>query len=557
MQVIERPEPYDAVIVGSGATGGWAAKQLSEAGMRVAVIEAGPRIPPSDFSEHVQPWQLKYRGKSPEIARNRPIQSMKYACRESNYHWFVDDIENPYTHDEDKPFQWTRCRIVGGRSMTWARQSYRFSDLEFKAASRDGYGKDWPVSYEEMAPYYARVERYVGISGQAEGLMQLPDGDFLPPMDMTCGEKHFEQKVESALGRAVTIGRTAIVTREHNGRQPCHYCGPCEQGCITQSYFASPWTTLKDAEATGRATVIPNAVASRIVIDRNSGLVSGAAYIDRLTRTPREIRGKVVILAASTLESTRLMLNSGEGFANSSGVLGHYVMDHLSGSTVGELPLGKSRVWAGPPRRPNGLYIPRFFNVDRARTDGLIRGYGYQAGSRAVSSSALWRMPGFGKEFKERLRQGNWVFSLGSSCECLPRYENYVEIDKDLKDAWGIPALRMHVTWSENDLALRRHAAQSAEEMLHAAGAKDIQSFLPDQWPGGKTHEVGSARMGDDPKSSVLNRWNQSHDIKNLFVTDGSAFVTVAHQNPTLTMMALTVRATDYLIEQFKRGELG
>ncbi len=316
MQVINRNQTvYDAVIVGSGATGGWVAKTLSEGGMKVLVLEAGATVTDADFTEHVQPYELKYRGDSPEIARNRPIQSMKYACRESNYKWFVDDIRNPYTTPADKPFQWTRCRVLGGRSLTWGRLSWRYGEHDLKPASYDGYGEDWPLSYDEVAPYYARVERYIGVNGRHENLPQIPDGEFLPAMEMNCGEMHFEKAVESKLGRPVTMARSAILTKAHNGRAACHTCGPCEQGCITHSYFSSLWTTLVDAQKTGNCEILTDAVVSHVTTDKSTGLANGVAYFERDTRAPREVRAKVVVLCASTLESTRLLLNSGEASA--------------------------------------------------------------------------------------------------------------------------------------------------------------------------------------------------------------------------------------------------
>lgn len=562
MQIVARDnDRYDAVIVGSGATGGWVAKTLAEAGMRIALLEAGHRTTEAEFTEHLLPYDLKYRGQSPEISRNRPIQSMKYACRESNFEWFVDDIRNPYTYPEDKPFQWTRGRQLGGRSLTWARQSYRLSKLDFSAASHDGYGEDWPVTYEEMVPYYEAVERYVGISGEPLGLMPFPDSVMQPPMAMTCGEEYFKRKINARFDRHVTIGRSAVLTKPLNGRHACHYCGPCEHGCVTHSYFSSVWTTVADAEKSGNCDVLADAVVSHVTTDRQTGLASGVAYFDRLTRTPREIRAKVVVLSASTLESTRILLNSGKDFCNSSGALGHYAMDHMYGGVSGVLPVKENKKWAGAPRRPNGLYLPRFLNVDRPHTEGMIRGFGAQMrnGSSYGSPAAIARIPGFGARFKRAVRESEdyWRFGLTPSSECLARYENYVELDRHVKDAWGIPALRMNVTWSANEMRLFRYSADAGEEMLRAAGAEDIRKISTPRWPGGATHEVGTARMGHDPRGSVLNKWNQAHDLKNLFVTDGAAFVTIGCVNPTLTMMALARRAAEYLVDAAKRGELG
>jgi choline dehydrogenase-like flavoprotein len=552
---------YDAIIVGSGATGGWVAKILSEAGMKTLVLEAGPKISEADFTEHFESYDLKYRGRSPEIARNRPIQSMKYACRESNYHWFVDDILNPYTHPEGMPFQWTRCRILGGRSLTWGRLAYRFSALDFRSASHDGYGEDWPLTYEELAPYYERVERYIGVCGQPEGLPQLPDGVMLPPMAMNCGEVYFKRKIEAQLKRAVTIGRAAILTRDHNGRSACHYCGPCEHGCVTHSYFSSLWTTLVDAQKTGNCTIQTDAVVSHVTVARNTGLANGVAYLDRVTRAPREVRGKVVVLCASTLESTRLLLNSGAGFCNSSGTLGRYLMDHIAGAASGALPVREEHAWEGPPRRPVGVYIPRGLNLDRPQTEGMIRGYGMQGAqnSNYGAASSIARVAGFGKGFKQavRARQDLWRFSITAYAECLARYDNFVELDPNIKDAWGIPALRMHATWSDNELKLYRYMLDEAEAMLRAAGAESVTKQAEPRWPGGATHEVGTARMGNDARKSVVNKWRQAHDVKNLFVTDGAAFVSSPSQNPTLTMMALSVQTADYIVDQAKRGALG
>jgi choline dehydrogenase-like flavoprotein len=560
MQIIEQPEIFDAIIVGSGATGGWMAKQLAEAGMRVALLEAGPKVTSADFTEHLQPYDLRYRGLSPEIARNRPIQSMKGACSESNYRWFVDDIENPYTHPEDKPYQWTRGRQLGGRSLTWGRQSYRLSPMDFAPASRDGFGEDWPITYEELVPYYEQVERYVGISGSAEGLPQLPDSIMQPPMGMNCGEKHFQRSVESAMGKRVLISRTAILTRDHNGRSACHYCGPCARGCVTFSYFSSPWTTIADAVKTGNCTVITDAVVSHIETDPNTGSARGVAYIDRLTRQHREIRAKLVTLCASTLESTRILLNSGEGYCNSSGALGRYLMDHVTANLTGMLPIKEQTAWAGAPIRPTSLYIPRTLNLDRYHENGLIRGYGYQArhASRHDNMSTIAGRSGFGRGFKESVHSidGAYRMNVDSYNECLPRWENRAVLDPHVRDAWGIPALRISATWSDNDMKLWHHSIEHGQEMLRAAGAENITVPTKPTLPGGKTHEVGTARMGKDPRKSVLNEWCQTHEVGNLFVTDGAAFVSVACQNPTLTMMALTVRTADHIVERARRGEL-
>ncbi len=551
-------EVFDAVVVGSGATGGWAAKELTQAGMRVALLEAGRNLDPEkDFTEHKAPYETKYRTYSPLIARTRPVQKGCYACMEWNYDWFVNDLENPYTTPPDKPFLWYRLRILGGRSLVWGRQSYRLSDLDFKAASRDGYGEDWPFGYADLAPYYDKVEQFIGVSGAVEGISQLPDSQFLPPMKMTCGELMLRKAAKEKFGRTVTIGRTAILTAPLNGRAPCHYCGPCERGCMTRSYFNSPTTTIAAAQTTGRLTLMTNAIVHQVLLDRNTGKATGVSYIDRWSKTPREVRGKVVILCAQALESTRILLNSAtrefpNGVANSSGVLGRYLMDHTSevGAT-GWLPL-REKPRFGPPRRPNGIYVIRFRNV-ADRHPNFIRGYGFQGGA---GPGYRFDAPGFGREYKEAVREGLYSISLGGYGECLPRWDNYCEIDKNVVDAWGIPALRISCSYGDNEHRMGKDMVATAGEMLEATGAADIKLRTHLARFGDATHEVGTARMSTDPKTSVLNPWCQAHDVKNLFVTDGSCFVTSANQNPTLTMMAITVRACDHLVEQYRQGEL-
>lgn len=546
-QVSVSTEPFDAIVVGSGATGGWAAKKLTEAGMKVALLEAGAKTTPKDFSEHTNPWQLPYLGMSPKVMKDRPIQGKCYACTEHNYKWFVNDIENPYT--QEKPFWWIRQRALGGRSLSWGRQSYRMSPLDLAGASHDGYDVDWPLKYDELVPYYEEVEKYVGISGRAENLPQLPDSIFLPPMDMTCGEEIFRDQLKAKMGRTVTIGRAAILTKAHNGRAACHYCGPCERGCVTYSYFSSPFTTIKDALATGRLTLLTDAVAAQVLM--KDGQANGIAYFDRLTRAPREVRGKIVILCASTLESTRLMMNS--GIANSSGALGHYLMDHIySGGAQGTMPNVETKPWAGAPRRPNGIYVPRFRNLTQPSTNGFIRGYGYQGGSVPAFNMGA---PGFGAEYKEAVRAGMYGINIGLWGECLARKENRVEIDKDRVDAWGIPVLKTIMEWGDNEKKLWRDGVAQAGEMLEAAGARNVTTTPDGRWsvPGFCIHEVGTARMGSDPKASVLNKWCQSWDVNNLFVTDGAAWVSIGCQNPTLTMMALTVRTCDYILKEYAK----
>jgi choline dehydrogenase-like flavoprotein len=555
-----QPEIFDAVVVGSGATGGWAAKRLAEAGLKVALLEAGRNISPKEFTEHMPAYKLQYRDMSPEIARTRPVQKQCYACMEYNYDWFVDDLKNPYSTPEGKPFTWQRLRIVGGRTLVWGRQSYRLSDLDLKAASHDGYDQDWPFSYKDLAPYYDIVERYVGISGAPEGNGALPDGQFLPPMKMTCGEVRLRERVQQHFGRTVTIGRTAILTQNHNGRLACHYCGPCERGCVTYSYFSSPFTTVADAVKSGNCKLITNAVVAQVEMDNAENRARGVSYVDRLTHKTYQARGRTVILCAQALESTRILLNSStreypKGLANSSGAVGHYLMDHAVGAgAAGEMVEFITSHSASEPHRANGIYVIRFRNLATGpRHPRFIRGYGYQGGA---GMGFHFSAEGFGASYKNAVRRGVYGAELGAFGESLARWDNFCDIDPGLKDSWGIPALRINMTHGPNESAMMEDAAVAAAEMLEAAGAKNIKINTGLQMPGMAIHELGTARMGADSKKSVLDPWNQTHDVKNLFVMDGACFVSSGCQNPTLTMMAITVRACDRLVERFKRNEV-
>ena len=441
----------------------------------------------------------------------------------------------------------------------WARQSYRLSDYDLKAASHDGYGDDWPIDYADLEPYYEKVERFVGISGQAEGLPQLPDSYFLPPMALSCGEKMMKNAVDG-MGRLLTIGRCAVNTRPHRGRAACHYCGPCHRGCKTSAYFSSPGSTLPAAAATGRFTLITNAVV-RHVTTNSKGLADSVYYIDRESKNGREIRAKIIVLCASTLESTRILFNSANGqfpngLANSSDVLGHYLMDHfMYPGASGIMPSlgGTTREIAN---RPNGIYIPRFRNID-SKEKNYIRGYGFQGGETVTVYEHAFDMAGFGDSFKEDVKKNTEArVRLIGFGEMLAKKENRATLDPVVKDAWDIPVLHIDCEQGDNERAMTQDMMEQAVEMLEASGAEITSTNLSFPPPGFAIHEVGTARMGNDPKTSVLNKWCQGHDVKNLFVMDGSCFVSSACQNPTLTMMALTVRACEYLVEEHKRGNL-
>jgi choline dehydrogenase-like flavoprotein len=553
-------QTYDAIVVGSGATGGWAAKRLSEAGLNVALLEAGRNVSAKEFTEHMPAYKLKYRDMSPEIVKTRPIQKQCYACMEYNYDWFVNDLENPYSTPKDKPFTWQRLRIVGGRTLVWGRQSYRLSDLDFKAYSHDGYGQDWPLAYKDLAPYYDIAEEYVGISGAVESNDALPDGRFLPPMKMTCGEEHMREVAKSKFGYTLTIGRVAILTKNHNGRAACHYCGPCERGCQTFSYFSSPFTTVKDALKTGRCTLIPNAVAAKVNLARGENRAAGVTFIDAITRQSKEIRGKAVILCAQALESTRILLNSqtregSAGLGNSSGLLGRGLMDHVVGAgATGELYGYDERASVGGPHRANGIYLIRFRNLmNGPKHPRFIRGYGYQGDAGPQFD---FEAEGFGAGYKRAVIAGTYGISLGAFGESLARNDNYIAIDPNLKDTWGIPALHINMTHGDNEKALMEDSAAAAAQVLEECGAKNVRVNSSVAEPGMAIHELGTARMGHDVKTSVTDQWCQLHDVPNIFMMDGACFTSSACQNPTLTMMAIAVRACDRLIDRFKRNEV-
>ena len=558
------PATWDAIVVGSGIAGGWAAKELTEKGLRTLVIEAGRDIVPErDYNEHVAPWEMHFRGRGDrrKLAREQPIQAECYACDEMGSQFFVNDLENPYVQGDGTRFSWIRGRQVGGRSIMWGRQVYRWSDLDFEANLRDGHGVDWPIRYQDIAPWYSYVERFVGVTGNRENLPQLPDGEFMPPMALTCVEEHMRDTLAQKFSgeRMLTIGRAAVLTQDHNGRAACHYCGPCERGCITRSYFSSINATLPAARKTGRMTLCPNSIVTRVIWDPKTGKARGVDVIDALTKQVTEYRARVVFLCASTLESARILMLSKSaewpnGLANSSGELGHNLMDHTMGSWTNATFDGWSDKRTSG-RRPNGIYIPRFRNVKSQHPD-FLRGYGMQGGGGRGYVSAD-DTPGFGADYKHALRKpGPWTFGLGGWGECLPNHDNRISLDPDKRDAWGIPALRVDCHWGDNDIKLVKDGAITGAEMLEAAGGKNITMQNTPTPMGLCIHEMGTARMGRDPKTSVLNGWNQAHDVKNLFVTDGACMASSACQNPSITYMALTARAVDYAVRQMKAGAL-
>ena len=565
MPDIERE--YDAIVVGSGITGGLAAKELCERGLRTLVLEAGRDIDPQrDYTEHVPPWEMRFRGLGNRrlIESRQPIQRRSVSFDELSHVFWTDDVDNPYSTPADKPFDWFRARQVGGKSIIWGRQVYRWSDLDFEANLRDGVGVDWPIRYADIAPWYSHVERFIGVSGESLALPYLPDGEFMAPMEMNVVEDAVRNRLLAKFHdkRRMTIGRVAVLTKPLQGRAPCHYCGPCQRGCATRSYFSSVTASLPAARATGRLTLRPYSIAHTVVYDAKSGRASGVRVIDPRTRAEHEFKARVVFLCASALESVRILFNSKtpsfpDGLANGSGALGLGIMDHIKlGGASGVIPGWEDRQTIG--NRPNGILVPRFRNLDGAsRHPDFIRGYQYQGGAGRVGWQGRAREPGIGAAFKQRLTTlGPWVMSFAGFGETLPRDENRARVHETLRDAWGIPTLHIDVAWSANELAIHRDMTESAAEMLEAVGATDIVRRTQPSVPGNTNHEMGGARMGRDKRSSVLNGWNQAHEVPNLFVTDGACMASSACQNPSLTYMALTARAVSHAVDSMSRREL-
>lgn len=556
---------YDAIVIGSGISGGWAAKELCEGGLKTLVLERGRIV------EHVkdyptmgkESWDWEARGSiGPEDQKKHYKAIRAGFIDENTKHFYANDEENPYT--EVKPFMWVRAHQMGGRSILWGKQCYRWSDLDFEANAKDGHGVDWPIRYKDIEPWYTYVEKFAGISGEALGLPQLPDSHFLPPMEMNCVEKDVKKRIEKEFpGRHMIIGRAAHLTVPLNGRGKCQYRNRCSRGCPYGAYFSSNAVTLPAANATGNLTIRPFSIAHSIIYDDQKGKATGVRIIDAETGEMMEYYSRIIFCNASTLSSTRILMNSTsdrfpEGLGNDSGELGHNLMDHTYRiGAMGIFEGHEDKYYKG--RRPNGIYIPRYWNIDEnTQSDKFVRGFGFQGGASRKGYGRGANVEGFGADFKDSLitDPGPWEFFITGFAECLPYHDNKVTLDKENLDKWGQPTLAIDCDWKENELALNKQIEEDAIEMLEKVGIKDIVHFNNHHEPGYGIHEMGTARMGRDPKTSVLNGTNQVHGAENVFVTDGACMTSNSCVNPSLTYMAITARAANYAISELKKQNL-
>jgi len=558
-------ENYDAIVVGSGISGGWAAKELTEKGLTVLMLERGKNIEHAkDYvNAHKGPWEYPHRGgRTYAMEEAYGVLKRDYPLNERNLDWWVDEKESPYT--EVKRFDWYRGYHVGGRSLLWGRQSYRWSDLDFEANARDGIAVDWPVRYAELAPWYDYVERHAGISGSIEGLAQLPDGQFQPAMPLNCGEELVAERVRGLFDgkRRIIPGRVANLTRPLPGRSPCQYRNACALGCPYGAYFSTQSSTLPAAMATGRLTLKPFSIVAEILYDRDRQRATGVRVIDALTNESTEYTARVVFVCASTLNSAWLLMQSAtdvwpDGLGSSSGELGHNLMDHhfrvgAEGFLVDE-QLNDQYYYGN---RPTGYYIPRFRNLPGEKR-GYMRGFGYQGSASRLGWQRAVREAGIGGDFKDRAAEpGAWQIGGLAFGEILPRHENKVSLDKTKRDKWGMPVLAIDCEIGENERLMREDMKNDMAEMLEDAGVRSVTTYDRGYAMGMGIHEMGTARMGNDPKTSVLNRWNQVWDAPNVFVTDGSCMVSSSCVNPSLTYMALTARAVDHAVGELSRRNL-
>ncbi|SFC81393.1 GMC oxidoreductase [Spirosoma endophyticum] len=551
---------YDAIVVGSGVSGGWAAKELTEKGLRVLMLERGRPLEHVTGYETEQkaPWELSEVSRLGELSAKYP-QTPEDVAKSVSPYW-MPGMDTSYR--QDKPFRWLRPNIVGGKSIMWGRQSYRFSDIDFEANAKEGVGVDWPIRYKDIAPWYSYVEKFAGVSGEKLGLPQLPDSEFLPPMDMFLVEKEVRKRIEKSFpGRIMTIGRTANLSEAQkvhvdNGRAPCQYRNQCIRGCPYGAYFSTQSCTLPPAVKTGRLTLRPNSVVTEVIYDPKKQRASGVRVKDSVTLESQEYFAKVIFVCASAMASTALLMNSvsdrfPNGMGNDSDQLGHNLMDHhFRLGANGQWEGGQDRYFYG--RRANGIYIPRYRNIGTDKRD-YLRGFGYQGGGGRQGWQHHVAELAFGTSLKEDLtRPGLWTMGLIGFGEQLPEYRNRMYLDKTRLDKWGLPTLAFDAEIGENERKMRVDMINDAQEMLEAAGLVNVKTYDQGSVVGGAVHEMGTARMGRDPKTSVLNGHNQIHAVKNVFVTDGACMTSSGCVNPSLTYMALSARAADFAVQELK-----
>jgi choline dehydrogenase-like flavoprotein len=554
---------YDAIVIGSGISGGWAAKELTEKGLSTLMLERGQNYEHvKDYkTANLDPWQFVHRGKvTQEQRKERPYIARTWGANEAVIDNWAKDIDCPYT--EVKPFNWWRAYRLGGRSTLWGRQSYRWSDHDFEANLRDGWAIDWPIRYKDLAPWYDHVEKHIGVSGSVEGLEQLPDGHFLPPMDMSCVERDVAARIKEhyKAQRHMIIGRVANLTAPIPGRTQCQFRNRCWEGCPFGGYFSTQSSTLPAAMATGKLTVRPYSIVTRILYDKDRKKATGVEVLDAETNKTYQFFAKVVFLNASALNSAWVLMNSATevwpgGLGSSSGELGHNIMDHhYNVGAAGVMEGYEDKYYYG--RRANGIYIVRFANLFGDKRD-YLRGFGYQGSASREGWQRDVAEMSIGKGLKETLTEpGQWSVGVTGFGEILPYHENKITLDANKKDKWGLPVLSMDAELKDNELKMRKDMAGEAKAMLEAAGVTKVRTWDNGHHIGDGIHEMGSARMGHDPRSSVLNAHNQVWDAKNVFVTDGACMTSAACQNPSLTYMALTARAVDFAVGELKKGNI-
>lgn len=563
----QEQESYDAIVVGSGISGGWAAKELCEAGLKTLVLERGRMVNHiKDYpTANMDDWDFPNNGELSREAKARQQKQARtgYTVRAPHNFWFVDDLDHPY--NETKRFDWMRGYHVGGRSIMWGRHSYRWSDIDFEANKNDGYGVDWPVRYKDIAPWYDKVESYIGVTGEKLGLPQLPDGVFEPMMELNCLEQHIrEQLLEQYDDRFMTAGRVAHINSDkaYDGRSRCQYRNRCIRGCPFGAYFSSLSSTLPAAERTGNLTLRADSVVHEIMYDPDTQKAVGVKVIDRETKETFEFKAKIIFLCASAIASTSILMQSRSdrfpnGLGNDSDQLGRNIMDHHLGiGASGKFDGFEDKYYRG--RKPNGIYLPRFRNLGgNSNVDSFIRGYGYQGSASRGNWEDVIAEVSHGKDLKEAImKPGGWTFGMGGFGEMLPYQENRMTLDYDNKDAWGLPTVTFDAEYKENEINMRKDMQEQAVEMLSKAGLRDVKPFDNGSAPGLGIHEMGTARMGRNPKTSVLNAYNQVHSVKNVFVTDGAFMTSASCVNPSLTYMAFTARAANHAVEELKKGNL-